>query len=372
MNPFQFAVASDNNWQALTEDCIKQISPLAANSNIGFIYTTDYLAHELPNIILMLKTKTGIDHWIGTVGIGICANNKEIYGTPAITLMVGKVDDQNYQILSLGEHNLSHFIDEHSDWLEGNQQHFGVIHGDPRSADTNVIINQISRFIPNSYFVGGLSSSKSTYPQVAGLVSDSSVSGIIFNGKVNVLTSMTQGCAPISERHIITECDRNFISKINDEPALEVFKRDIGEVLSRDLSKVAGYIFVGLPVEKFDGNDFKIRNLMGIDAKNNVLIVGDIVEKDQVIQFCKRDNQTAWQDHVDTLKKLKQRVNSPIKGALYYSCLGRGKALFGTQSQELEIIHEHLGDFPLVGFFANGEISRNELYGYTGVLTLFV
>jgi small ligand-binding sensory domain FIST len=24
-----------------------------------------------------------------------------------------------------------------------------------------------------------------------------------------------------------------------------------------------------------------------------------------------------------------------------------------------------------VGFFANGEISRNRLYGYTGVLTLF-
>ena len=26
---------------------------------------------------------------------------------------------------------------------------------------------------------------------------------------------------------------------------------------------------------------------------------------------------------------------------------------------------------PLVGFFCNGEISRDRLYGYTGVLTLF-
>jgi small ligand-binding sensory domain FIST len=30
-----------------------------------------------------------------------------------------------------------------------------------------------------------------------------------------------------------------------------------------------------------------------------------------------------------------------------------------------------LGDFPLVGFYANGEISRDRLYRYTGVLTLF-
>jgi small ligand-binding sensory domain FIST len=27
---------------------------------------------------------------------------------------------------------------------------------------------------------------------------------------------------------------------------------------------------------------------------------------------------------------------------------------------------------PLVGFFANGEIAGDRLYGYTGVLTLFV
>ena len=35
------------------------------------------------------------------------------------------------------------------------------------------------------------------------------------------------------------------------------------------------------------------------------------------------------------------------------------------------LIRETLGDFPLIGFFANGEISRDRLYGHTGVLTLF-
>jgi small ligand-binding sensory domain FIST len=36
------------------------------------------------------------------------------------------------------------------------------------------------------------------------------------------------------------------------------------------------------------------------------------------------------------------------------------------------MIHETLGEFPLVGFFANGEIFNQRLYGYTGVLTLFL
>jgi len=36
------------------------------------------------------------------------------------------------------------------------------------------------------------------------------------------------------------------------------------------------------------------------------------------------------------------------------------------------MIQSALGDVPLAGFFGNGEISHNRLYGYTGVLTLFL
>ena len=56
---------------------------------------------------------------------------------------------------------------------------------------------------------------------------------------------------------------------------------------------------------------------------------------------------------------------------LYFSCLGRGASLFGETSEELRMISRSLGDIPLVGFSANGEISRDRLYGYTGVLTVF-
>ncbi|MBI3056433.1 MAG: histidine kinase, partial [Betaproteobacteria bacterium] len=38
---------------------------------------------------------------------------------------------------------------------------------------------------------------------------------------------------------------------------------------------------------------------------------------------------------------------------------------------ELKLIEAAFGRLPLVGFFCNGEISHNRLYGYTGVLTLF-
>ena len=71
------------------------------------------------------------------------------------------------------------------------------------------------------------------------------------------------------------------------------------------------------------------------------------------------------------LRELKARAPQP-KGGVYYTCVGRGPNLFGAESGELRIIQEELGDLPLTGFYCNGEISHNRLYGYTGVLTLFL
>ena len=61
-----------------------------------------------------------------------------------------------------------------------------------------------------------------------------------------------------------------------------------------------------------------------------------------------------------------------IRGGIYVSCVARGEALFGDAGLEMELIKANLGEFPLVGFYANGEIARDTLYGYTGVLTLFI
>ncbi|MDA0342478.1 MAG: histidine kinase, partial [Proteobacteria bacterium] len=45
---------------------------------------------------------------------------------------------------------------------------------------------------------------------------------------------------------------------------------------------------------------------------------------------------------------------------------------FAAPDRETDIIRDTLGEFPMAGFFANGEISRDRIYAYTGVLTLFL
>ena len=49
-----------------------------------------------------------------------------------------------------------------------------------------------------------------------------------------------------------------------------------------------------------------------------------------------------------------------------------GPNQFAAPERETEIIRATLGAFPMAGFFANGELNRDRIYAYTGVLTLFL
>jgi small ligand-binding sensory domain FIST len=159
---------------------------------------------------------------------------------------------------------------------------------------------------------------------------------------------------------------------MDGKPALDVFFDEVGDVLARDLERAAEFIGAALPVAGSDRRDFLVRNLVGADRERKLLAIGELVEKGQRIQFCRRDPASAEHDLRTMLGELKERLPGTPGGAVYYSCLGRGTHMFGPESRELKIIREELGDIPLSGFFCNGEISHNRLYGYTGVLTVFL
>ena len=113
-------------------------------------------------------------------------------------------------------------------------------------------------------------------------------------------------------------------------------------------------------------------NLVAIDPRAGWISIAERVTTGQPVVFTRRDPETAAADMRRMLDSLKKRVKATPKGAVYVSCIARGPSLFGTADAELAMIRETFGDIPLTGFFASGEVSHNRLYGYTGVLTLFL
>jgi len=372
-NAFLLGHAEAADWRDALTSCLQQLGTVPPVANLGFVYVSDAYADVLQPILERLREATGVVHWTGTVGIGICATNREYHQSAAMAVMIGCFPEDSFQLLSFYGRAADHLPATWEGWLHDSQAHVAVLHGDPGNGMLPELLKQLHAELPGGYLVGGLSSSHGAHPQIADELLEGGLSGVIFNNTITIATALSQGCSPIADKHVITDCDSNIINYIDQRPALDVFNEDIGEILARDLNRAAGYIFVGLPIAGSDTGDYLVRNLVGIDVDGKRIAIGDMAHPGQKIQFCRRDGKTAWEDMQRMLDELKLRIRGATpRGGLYFSCLGRGEALFGDDSAEVKMIHATLGDFPLVGFFANGEIFNQRLYGYTGVLTLFV
>ncbi len=368
MSEFRVGHATSADWRAAANDCLRQIG--AGAGTLGFLYVTDLIANHYDEILREFRDRTGIEHWVGATGIGVCATGAEYVDQPAIAAMVGDFDADSFRVFSgvANDHDAAKIALE----CGGAAPNFAIVHADPHTQHMEKIVAALAKRVESGFLVGGLVSSRDKPAQLADTLSEGGVSGVAFSDSVIVATRLTQGCSPIGPRRAVTGCQRNVLISLDNKPAFDVFLEDIGEKLARDLNRVGGHIFAGISVPGSDTGDYLARNLVGIDTQSKLIAIGEYLKKGDGLMFCRRDAKTARDDMVRMLESIQQGLYSRPKAGVYYSCLGRGEALFGKGKGELKMIQDVFGDIPVVGFFCNGEISHNRLYGYTGVLTLFI
>ncbi len=371
MDRFSAAHGAADNWLQAASECVSLLED-ARGANLGFVYASDAFAPDLRSLLRYLRDATGVPHWTGTVGVGVCGSGREYHEQPALSVMLGRFPPDSFRVFDGVTEDAAALLSRHGDWLRAADARFGVIHGDPRNRQLPGLIERVAVAANDGFLVGGLTSTRSVYAQVADDVTEGGVSGVLFSPEVRVATTLTQSCALFGATHEITACDGNVIMTLGGRPALDVFYDEIGDILARDLQRAARYVAAALLVAGSDTRDYLVRNLVGVDPRTRLIAIGDTVQPGQLVQFCRRDPNNAMQDMERMLRELKDRVPNPPRGALYFSCLGRGKEMFGDDSAELQAIERVFGDLPVTGFFCNGEISHNRLYGYTGVLTLFL
>jgi len=367
---FAYGCAASPNWRDAARQCLVQAGSVSEGANVGFVYLTDSLATEAAEILDFLRVNTGVYHWVGSVGMGICATGQEYYDRPALAIMLCNFEPGRFQVFSgLRSPEDLERIPMH---FEGIPANFAVLHADPRNSNLERLVEDFAGSMESGFVTGGLTSTRSEYVQIADVVSKGGISGVMFSDQVVVSTRLTQGCSPIGPRHAITGAQKNVLVSLDGRAALDVFREDIGETMWRDIDQCGESLFAGLSVHSSGSEDYLVRNVVGIDATNKLVAIGDTPREGGKVMFCRRDDTSATEDMERMLESIKSGLYRKPRGAVYYSCIGRGANLFGENSEELELIRDKLGDIPLVGFFCNGEISHNRIYAYTGVLTLFI
>ncbi|MDM0000015.1 FIST C-terminal domain-containing protein [Variovorax sp. J22P240] len=384
----------------------------ARSPSLGLLYITDHYGADAQEILDHLGAELPeITDWSGTVGVGVAANNAEYFDEPALSVMLCELPSDQYRVFS-GVAPLA------SSEMSGFAAHTALVHADPRTPELGELIAEMADRTDTGYLFGGLSSGRAGSLQFAiggngnirghgavGGVFSGGLSGVVFGEGVRLVSRVTQGCQPVSREREITEADGNLLLKLDGEPALDVLLDDLQVSLDAPEQAVEAVraTLVGLSEAGSDGlrrtrdlgADVRVRHIIGLDPTRRGVAIADVAEAGMRMSFCRRNAQAARSDLMRVCAEIREELEPEeqtlataravaageaeaaphparrIAGAVYVSCSGRGGPHFGSPGAELQIVRHALGDVPLVGFFAAGEIARNHLYGYTGVLTVF-
>lgn len=405
---FRFAHAVHPDGGTAVELCLAQLAQQATDTtvqrgaNLGFAYLTEALQPQAPAILALLKLRTGIANWVGASAAAICATGTEYVDEPALAVMLGRFAFGSFNVFSGTQRPPARGTRTDQAAVAA---YTALVHADPFEPHLPDLIEDMARKVESGHLFGGLASGREPPITIADRVLQGGLSGVVFAADVPLVSRVTQGCHPLpgSRRRKITAGEGNLIGMLDEERAFDALLQDAGIVENvaalnaNDRAREAlaqlkvlgrrGLLFVGIEADqpKAAGerrlrDDYLVRPVVAIDPAQGTLAVGTPVECGQTVRFCTRDEGAARKDLTricaeirDHLHEQSEKRRRPVaaKGAVYVSCVGRGTYLFGEQNEELRLIAQQLGDVPLVGFYASGEISSRNLYGYTGVLTVF-
>ena len=396
MGRFRIGHATHPDWRMAADLALAQVlaqsadPAFAADANLGILYASPAYAPELDRLVETLRERSGVQDWVGAIGHGVCAADTEYPDEPALAMMLASLPDDGYQLFS----GRRRALDGDERAADGAlRSHTALVHADPSTPQLQEMVADLAARTATGYLFGGLvSADTGGYSQVAGETLSGGLSGVILSSAVPLRSRVTQGCAPLAGEHVISECSSHFICALDGRPALDVLLSDLdvpertrtsrdGDEILRSLptERLREGLFVGLSPGDADRGvgfgDYLVRNVVGIDPQNRLVAVAATPSEGDRVVFCTRDQQAARRDLIRICTELRGEIEDEslqVKGALYHSCVARGAQLFGAPGAELELIRHNLGDVPLIGFHANGEIARDRIYGYTGVLTLFV
>jgi small ligand-binding sensory domain FIST len=415
MQLFPFGHATHPQWRMAAGLVLAQLRAqmtlhgYAPAPTLGLLYITDHYAPSAQEILDHLGAELPeVTDWSGTVGVGIASSNVEYFDEPAMAVMLCAVPSDQYRVFSGVAPIAGAF-----------RAHTALVHADAGTPDVAELIAEMADRTTTGYLFGGLASSRGDVVQfaiggngnlrgqgAAGGVFRGGLSGVAFAEGVQIVSRITQGCQPVAPARSITGADNNLVTELDGEPALDVLLEDLGISLDHPQAAMAALrsTLVGLTQASEDvvnrtghfGADVVVRHIIGLDPRRRGVAVASKVDEGMRLAFCRRDVEAARSDLVRICAEIREELEpeelplaaasalaapdalappspetSPLAGAIYVSCAGRGGPHFGGPSAEMQIVRRALGDVPLVGFFAGGEIARHHLYGYTGVLTVF-
>ncbi|MEX1007531.1 MAG: FIST N-terminal domain-containing protein [Acidimicrobiia bacterium] len=339
-----------------------------------FVGAFDDVAFALGNLL-----RPGI--LIGTTAVAIIGGAHEIEDGPAVSLFAARLPGARLTPLSL---TVEATPDGHAiaGWPDlDHDPATMLLLTDPFSFPTDGFLRQLGVARPGLQAIGGAASAAhgpgGNRLLLDGRVHASGAVGVLIDG-VDVRTVVSQGCRPLGRPYVVTRAERNRVEELAGKSALARLQDCATAASDEDRELIRNGLHVGLVVDEhkaeFERGDFLVRNVVGADPESGALAVGDEVSVGQTVQFHVRDAAAAHED-LHALLAGHDAAEHDAKGALLFTCNGRGRSFFGAPDHDAGMVDALLGPLPLAGALCAGEIGpvggRNFVHGFTASLALF-
>ncbi|HIB38129.1 FIST N-terminal domain-containing protein [Mesonia sp.] len=196
----------------------------------------------------------------------------------------------------------------------------------------------------------------------------------LYGEDLEITSSSCGGWIPFGPQRIITKSKDNILYEIDDIPALDLYKKYLGD---KALELPHSALFFPLNVQAQNNSQPVVRTILNIDEENKSMIFAGDLPKGSKVQLMMASVDAIVGGAGDAaIQAMQGRVKKP-EIALLISCIGRKLVMAQRTEEEVEEVLQIIGcDTKTTGFYSYGEIApfqtqeNAQLHNQTMTLTL--
>ena len=372
----RFAAAVCDNYddkgevEQMCDDIKSKLDGQSPDLAVVFASSPKYADFE--HILPAIHRNIGPDIVIGCSGSGIIGAGRELETGPGLSVLAATgANDAVYPFAfndkqACGKEatpeSLSEAIGVDPAEFENGLM---LIFIDPLTVSTEYSLSMLDSVYPSVMKFGALVSGGHEYGENRLFLGDElrhqGAVGLLMKQNFDADTIVSGSEEPVGPSMVITKSTRNEIHRLDDRNPMAVLEEIFLNADPLSQIRMKRTLVVGLETSGvLMDPDYVMRNIMDIDQETGAMMIGDLVEEGQAIQFHVRDGELASQRLTQNLDNYVSNVldrGNSVDAMLCFNSVARGYRMFEEDDHDAKIIAERFRDIPMAGFFSNGEIA---------------